>query len=367
MVTAAHGVRMQYDFTHDTAGRIQATAAWLRLDRAGSSVTAAESADGTSWHTIGSATLPGLPATVQVGLFATSPQYNEAVSGLLANGIAGGASRATGIFDHLSPAGGQWTGEAIGGPGNVAAEDKGGYRATGDGYAVTGSGDIAPSVSGAAGIGTTITQTLVGTFVGLIAVVVVAALFITVEYRRGLIRTTLAAGPRRGRMLAAKAVVVAGAVYPLGLAGAALVVEFGQRVLRGNGVYVHPASGLTELRLIAGTAALLSICAVLALAIGALVRRSAAAVATVIVVIVLPYLLSISVLPIGAADWLLRVTPAAAFAIQQSEPVYPQVDNVYGPNEGFFPLAPWAGFGVLCLWALAALALAAVRLRRSDA
>jgi hypothetical protein len=37
---------------------------------------------------------------------------------------------------------------------------------------------------------------------------VVAALFVTSEYRRGLIRTKLAASPRRGRVLAAKAVVI---------------------------------------------------------------------------------------------------------------------------------------------------------------
>ena len=35
-------------------------------------------------------------------------------------------------------------------------------------------------------------------FIGLIAIVVVAAMFFTAEYRRGLIRTTLAATPRRG-------------------------------------------------------------------------------------------------------------------------------------------------------------------------
>ena len=36
--------------------------------------------------------------------------------------------------------------------------------------------------------------------------------------------------------------------------------------------------------------------------------------------IVLPYLLAcaLPVLPAGAADWLLRVTPAAGFAIQQN-------------------------------------------------
>ena len=41
-------------------------------------------------------------------------------------------------------------------------------------------------------------------------------------------------------------------------------------------------------------------------------------VTTVIVVIVLPYILGVgSFLPEGASQWLLRITPAAAFAIQQ--------------------------------------------------
>ena len=42
-------------------------------------------------------------------------------------------------------------------------------------------------------------QTLVGMFAGLIGVITVAAIFITAEYRRGLIRLTLTARPRRTR------------------------------------------------------------------------------------------------------------------------------------------------------------------------
>jgi len=102
---------------------------------------------------------------------------------------------------------------------------------------------------------------------------------------------------------------------------------------------------------------------------GAVLRRSAAAVTAVIVVIVLPYLLTVvaPVLPAGPADWVLRVTPAAAFSVQQVIPSYAQVTNVYTPSQGFFPLAPWAGLAVLCGWAALALGLAAARLRRHDA
>ena len=373
MVTGEHGTRMQYGYTHDIAGPA-GTVGWLRLTRTGDTVTGAESGDGTHWTTVGTAHLAGLPSTVQVGLFATSPQYAETVSAsFILTGDASGPTRATATFDHLDGQGTwhgpspTWTGDQIGGAVNMPPFQRGEFHQNGDAFTVSGSGDIAPSVSGAAGVGTTVTQTLVGTFIGLILVIVVGAMFITAEYRRGLIRTTLAASPRRGRILAAKAIVIGTVTYVVGLVAAAVVVTLGQGVLRANGVYVQAAPALTELRLIAGTAALLAVAAVLAVALGALLRRSAVAVTTVIVVIVLPYLLAISVLPLGAAQWLLRITPAAAFAIQQSAVRYPQVDNIYSPVDGYFPLAPWTGFGVLCAWTVLALAAATIQFRRRDA
>jgi ABC-type transport system involved in multi-copper enzyme maturation permease subunit len=222
-------------------------------------------------------------------------------------------------------------------------------------------------VAGAAGLGTTITQTLVGTFAALIVMVVVGAMVATGEYRRGLIRTTLAATPRRGRVLAAKALVVAAVTFATGVVSAAVVVTLGQRVLRSSGVYVHAASTATELRLIVGTGVLLAVAAVLALALGTLLRRGTTAVTAAVVTIVLPYLLVLTALPVGAGRWVLRVTPAAAFALQQSAKQYDQVANLYIPQEGYFPLPSWAGFGVLAAYTAAALAGAAWLLRRRDA
>ena len=87
-----------------------------------------------------------------------------------------------------------------------------------------------------------------------------------------------------------------------------------------------------------------------------------------IAVVILPYVLAVaSALPTGAAQWLLRLTPAAGFAIQQSLPQYPQVIGAYTPSNGYFPLAPWAGFAVLCGYTALALGIAAHRLRRRDA
>ena len=105
--------------------------------------------------------------------------------------------------------------------------------------------------------------------------IVVAAMFITAEYRRGLIRTTLAASPRRGRVLAAKAIVIGSVAFVAGLVAAAAAVIFGAQLARGR-VYVFPVSWLTELRMVVGTAALIAVAAVLALAVGTMLRRSAA-------------------------------------------------------------------------------------------
>jgi hypothetical protein len=141
----------------------------------------------------------------------------------------------------------------------------------------------------------------------------------------------------------------------------------GERLLRADGNFILPASTFTQIRAVAGTAALLAVAAVLALALGTILRSSAGAVTAVIAAIVLPYLLALTVLPSAAANWLLRLTPAAAFAIQQTTPGYPQVSAPYTPGNGYFPLPPWAGFAVLCGYTAAAVCLGAILLRRRDA
>jgi ABC-type transport system involved in multi-copper enzyme maturation permease subunit len=377
MVTGSHGVRMQDNYTGDTpglAGTVSTVSPrWLRLARSGDTITGYESANGTAWTKVGTARLAGLPRAVQAGLFATSPAYTQVTSQrLLGSGGIVRPSLATAVFDHVSLQGtwpgGVWRGSLVGGASTGNPVQGGGYHQAGGGFTVAGSGDIAPAVAGAGTSGQRIEHSLVGAFAGLIALAVVAAMFITTEYRRGLIRTTLTASPRRWRVLTAKAVVIGTVTFVAGLASAAAAVTLGERLLRGNGHFVYPVTALTEVRVAAGTAGVLAVAAVLALAVGAIVRRSAEAVAAVIVVIVVPYLLAVPhVLPAGAARWLLRITPAAGFSIQQSIPQYTQVSNAYTPSDGYFPLAPWAGFAVLCGYAALALGLAILLLRRRDA
>jgi hypothetical protein len=151
-------------------------------------------------------------------------------------------------------------------------------------------------------------------------------------------------------------------------AAAALSIPLGNHLLRANGNYVYPASTLTELRVILGTGALVALAAVLALALGTALRRGAGAVTTVIVLLVLPYILAtFSALPAGASEWVMRLTPAAGFAIEQTLPQYHQVNYLYTPSEGFYPLAPGIGLAVLAAYALVALLVAHRGLRTRDA
>jgi ABC-type transport system involved in multi-copper enzyme maturation permease subunit len=375
MVTGSHGVRMQWDYVNDTPGLKGTVSAapprWLRLVRDGGTITGYDSADGTHWTLAGTAALPGLTSTVQAGLFAAAPSN-------------GNTATATGIFRHigLSWAAARWTGTNVGGSGPNGGPQPGTLRQSAGTITVTGSGDITPL----AGDGSVLSlqRALAGTPIGLIPLIVVGAMFITAEYRRGLIHVSLTASPSRGRLLAAKAVVVGAVSFVTGLIAAALAVAVGARILAGTGVPLWPVPALSLVRMLVGTGALLAVAAVLALAVGTAARRSATAVAAAIVVIFVPYLLVLvpPLLPghvgrggfaggglsLVAREWLLRITPAAGFSVQQVVPQFSQVaDASYSPNWGYYPLAPWTGFAVECAWAAAALALAFYLLRRRDA
>jgi hypothetical protein len=381
MVTGGNGVRMQWNYTGDTPGLSGAVSAksprWLRLARDGETITGYDSTDGAHWTRVGAVHLAGLPSTVQAGLFATSPQYVAVNASLGVGNINDNPTVATAVFDHVGRSGAwpasTWAGDDIGPPTEGVQGVAQGYHQAAGRFTVTAFGDIAPAIPGP-GNGDVghepVGFFLAGTVAGLIAVIVVATMFMTAEYRRGLIAVTLAVSPVRGRVLAAKAIVIGSAAFVTGLAAAAGTLIVATEEAHARGYSLWPVPWPAELRLIAGTAALVAVAAVLTLAVATMVRRSAAAVMIVIAAIVVPYFLTFTAaVPAVIGEWLLRITPAAAFAVQQSTPQYQQVQAAYtgGLGNQFFPLAGWAGFAVLCGWAALALAAAAYLLRRRDA
>ncbi|MEU1050207.1 ABC transporter permease subunit [Streptomyces sp. NPDC005897] len=372
MATGSHGVRMQDGYVNDTAGPPGPVAAesprWLRLDRSGDTITGYASTDGAQWTKVATAQVSGLGSTAQVGLFVASP---PAVGG---GGTAGSVSTAAfgDVRTQNGWAGGNWKGSQVG----AKSPSFAGYPENGSGsftgsdsrFSVTGAGDIAPAVRDSLPTGGHLRDMLAGTFAALIAVIVVGALFITEEYRNKMVRLTLAASPRRSRMLVAKAIVLWVVAFVAGLAGAILATALGERLARGSGVYIFPVSSSTELRVVIGTAALLATASVLALSVGAVFRHSAGAVTTVIVATVLPYILiALPFMPANVSKAVATVTPGAAFAVQQTLVPYDQVASNYTPYYGYYPLTPWAGFAVLAGYAVASLAVAAVLLNRRDA
>ncbi|MFF2852423.1 ABC transporter permease [Streptomyces sp. NPDC058001] len=376
MVTPGHGVRLQSDFTHDTAGAAETGDGpyWLRLTRAGDVVTAYESADGARWNKVGSVTLKGLPRTARAGLFAATPGHVEVQREFGSARIGGSPSQVTAAFDRVTVegtgAGSGWRQDRIGGGAPGDPRDTGradGSTESGGTWRLTASGDIAPMV-----LDTDLVQrALSGAQIGLIPLAALGALFITAEYRRGMIRATLTASPRRGRVLAAKAVVLAGAAFVTGAVGSAVAFLFAEPALRERLPHplYHPDLGLTDgpvLRAVLGTAVLLAAVTVLALAAGALLRNTAAAVTLIVVVLVLPLVL-LSGLPVDVAQWVMRLTPLAGFAIQRTALRYEQVDTVCLPEDGCYPQGPWTGLTVLCGYAVVVLGVAMWRLRKRDA
>lgn len=367
MATGSHGVRFQYNYTYDHAGMPGAVSVasprWLRMTRAGDTITAHDSTDGTTWRQIGSARLAGLPATVDVGVFVTSPVSFQGSNGF--------PTQATGTFDHVTAVGNTlntWQGNSIGTDSRdfYPTVGTGDYHRLADAFVVTGSGDIAPAVvEGTLGTDTPGSTLLLGLIVGILVMTVVAAMFITSEYRRSLIRTTFTAIPKRSRVLAAKAIVIGAVAFVTGAVAATVAIPFGEHILSKNGAYVFPTSTLTELRIIAGSAALVAVTAVAVLALGTILRKSAGAVTAGIVVFVFPYITG-SAVSGGADTWLFRLTPAAGFSVLGALPYSAQVSYPYTFGNGYYPLAPWAGLLVLCAYAAVTLSVATALVRRRD-
>jgi ABC-type transport system involved in multi-copper enzyme maturation permease subunit len=365
MVTGSHGVQMQYDYTHDRPGLAglagSSVPRWLRLTRAGDVITGYDSADGSHWDKIGTACLTSLPRNVQIGLFVTSPVYFAARAG------SGTPSVATANFDHISTRDEfprrSWTGDPVAGFYPTGPSASTWQQRSAGAFTITGSGDIAPLVGDIISPAWSGASIVNGTIAALLFVIVLAALFVTSEYRRKLIRTTFtAASPRRSRVLAAKAIVAGSLAFAAGATATAIAEVITRHILAANGNYLFPQSAPALARVIIGTGLFLGLAAALVVALGTMLRRSAVTVAAGIILLVLP-----GILGSESGNWLMRFTPTAAFAIQATLPRSSLVTSAYTPPNGYFPISPWAGLAVLAAYTAVALGAALWLLRHRDA
>ncbi len=364
MLTAAQGVHMQWDFDADRKGSASSGARWLRLVRSGNTITGYESADGAAWQKIGTATPKNLPSTVEIGFYVSSPAAVYTTRGAGNSSTGERRTRAEAVLDnvHLG-SGGTWHADAIG---RVMPTDKGevptGRFTEADGvFTVSGTGKVGPQPPD----DDMMEAALIGVIAGLMALIAIGVLYATSEYRRGMIRTTFAATPRRGRVLAAKAIVLGGTSFLVGLVGVVGSFLLAIPILRKQGFTPpgFPRPSLMDdsvLRTLLLTAAFMAGVAVVGLAIGLLLRHSAAAI-TITIVLVLGPLIAGMILPGTSPKWLMYTTLVGGMATQRAKP--PTITLA----EPWAMIGPWAGIGVVAAWVAVTLGLAWWQLRRRDA
>jgi ABC-2 type transport system permease protein len=203
---------------------------------------------------------------------------------------------------------------------------------------------------------------LTGVQFGQAVVAILAVLMISNEYSSGLIRTTLAAMPSRQAVLAAKAILLAALVLAAGAVAVFGCVLAGHLILPGHGFTAargfHPVwlSYGPALRAACGSVLYLGLIALMSLGIAVIIRDSAVSTGVVLAVL---YLFPIVLAFVGNARWqhrLERWTPTVAGLTIQD-------------TTGLHSLAitPWAGLGVLAIWAGAAILAGGIALQFRDA
>jgi len=197
-------------------------------------------------------------------------------------------------------------------------------------------------------------ESYTGLAIGQLAFGVLGALVITTEFSSGMIRATLAAVPRRPLLLAAKAAVLGAVTLAVGEVLAFGAFAVGELALRSPAPHATLGQpGVLRAVLMAG--AYPALIALIALGLGALIRHTAGAISAVVgILFVLPLIL----LPLGESF---------QNAAGQFMPMLIAENSLTAVKPQSHTLSPGVAFGVLCLYAVVALAIGTWALARRDA
>jgi ABC-2 type transport system permease protein len=168
--------------------------------------------------------------------------------------------------------------------------------------------------------------------------------------------TSLAALPRRGMLVAAKAVVFAAITFAVGLVTSFASFFLGQAIMSSD--HVNATLGQPGvLRAIIGGALFLTACGLLAFGVGLLVRHTAGAISLMVGWLFVISIL-VDLLPSGWQNHVDKWIPAEA-----GGQIWTTV-----PATGNPPVfAPWTGFAVLCGYAAIAIAAGLILFRKRNA
>ena len=199
-----------------------------------------------------------------------------------------------------------------------------------------------------------VSTSLNGIIFAVIAFGVLGVLMMSSEYSTGMIRSSLTVVPRRLPVLWDKLAVLVASIFPVSLIASFISFFLGQALLSSH----HLGVSITApgaLRSVTGAALYVTVAGVIGLALGALLRNSAAGITTFAAVFfVIPPLTGL--LPSSVSGHLAQYLPSGAG------------EALWGGTTGVAnALSPWTGFAVLCGYAAVLIAIAAWRLRRADA
>ncbi|GAA2238983.1 ABC transporter permease subunit [Promicromonospora sukumoe] len=192
-----------------------------------------------------------------------------------------------------------------------------------------------------------------------LVVAVLGALMITGEYSTGMIRSTFAAVPKRLPAFFGKALVLVLVTAVLITVSLALSWLVTYPLLNGNDATVDFGDS-DQVRALGGTVLYVTLVALFALGLGALLRHTAGAIFTVVAIfLVIPTIVQIATFAASQLEWVGTVNK-----------LLPSVAGTQiTPNAGAFPdvLDPWVGISVLAGYTALVLAGAAMRVKFQDA
>ena len=189
---------------------------------------------------------------------------------------------------------------------------------------------------------------------------VMAALAVTTEYRFGTIRTSFQAVPQRASLLLGKTAVVAALSALVGLIASFGAWGIGNIFKDGADLSINTAG---EWRLLAGQGLVFALSAVIAVAVGILIRQSAGAIA---ILILWPLLVEnlFNLIP-KVGDDMSRWSPfqnAGSFLNQGQD------FGVNGPPaDAQYAMGPWWALLYFAAWAAALMAIALFSASKRDA
>ena len=205
----------------------------------------------------------------------------------------------------------------------------------------------------------------VGVTFGQLVVAVLGTLVITGEYGTGMIRSTLAAVPKRTPALVAKVLVFGVVTFVVSLISMVITALIVTPILSGVGI----SFSLVDPRIVVpvlGAAGALALVGVMALALGAIIRNSAGGLAASLgLLLVAPIILGL-VYSLTQSTWALNVS--AVIPGTAADRMRSYVASEALPTQpGVLQLEPWQGGLVLFAWFAVFFVIAAVLLKRRDA